>query len=193
MPDMAFEIDPDPNLELGPDLDLGADFGANPEDLPDPFPNEGWPRERVPKRDTRVIGAVHGAYHAVMLRLALSTRDYGLDAAEALVLQAILRNPGCAPWEIRREVGLLRSTLSSILDRLELAGLIHRRRSDFDRRRFEIWTTPAGTSAGVIAEAIMKDVEAEIASYTSPAERHGARAVFEAAMAIGHRERGVTD
>lgn len=183
MSDMAFEIDPDPHLEPFSD----------PEDPPDPFPNEGWPPERVPKRDTRVIGAVHGAYHAVMLRLAMSTRDYGLDAAEALVLQAILRNQGCAPWAIRREVGLHRSTLSSILDRLELAGLIRRRRSDFDRRRFEIWTTPAGAIAGAIAEAVMNDVEAEIASYTSPAQRHGARAVFEAAMAIGRRERGVTD
>ena len=191
MPGMAIETDPHPGVGLN--LDPILDLALGPDSDPNLPPDDGWPRPRVPKRDTRVIAAVHGAYHAVMLRLGVATRGYGVDPTEALVLQAILQNPGCAPWEIRREVGLHRSTLSSVLDRLERDGLIRRLRSDFDRRRFQIWTTSAGTATGGIVEAVMADVEAEIATYTSRAERHGARSVFEAAMAIGRRERGVTD
>lgn len=155
--------------------------------------DDGWPRERIPAHDTRVIGPVHGAYHAMMRRLGMSTRQHGLDPAEAIVLHAIYRNAGCAPWEIRHEVGLHRSTLSSTLDRLERDGLIRRTASEFNGSRFQIWTTPAGNLAGGVAGDVIDDVEAEIATYTSKAQRYGARAVFEASMAIGRRERGAMD
>lgn len=154
---------------------------------------EVWPAERTPARDTRVIAAVHGANHAVTRRLELSTRDHGLDAAEALVLATLLREPACPSWLLRRRIGTHRSTLSSILDRLELEDRIERRRSSFDGRRFEIHLTTLGRIAANIAELIIRDVEAEIAGYTSPAERHGAVAVFEACVAIGQRDRGSSD
>jgi DNA-binding MarR family transcriptional regulator len=152
--------------------------------------DDGWPQDRPSTHDTRVIAAVHGAHHAVTRRLEMSTRDHGLDAVEALVLDAILRNHGCASWEIRRELGLHRSTLSSILDRLERDNRIERRQSAYDGRRFEVRLTPAGTISAELAEFVIAGVEAEIAGYTSQAERHGAVAVFEACIAIDRRERG---
>jgi DNA-binding MarR family transcriptional regulator len=154
--------------------------------------DDGWPRERTPKQDTRVIAAIHGAHHAVTRRLEISTREHGLDAVEALVLDTILRDPGCAPWEIRSQIGLHRSTMSSVLDRLERESCIDRRQSAFDRRRFEIWLTPAGTIAAQLAEFVIADVELEISGYTSRAERHGAVAVYEACVAVGRRERGAS-
>jgi DNA-binding MarR family transcriptional regulator len=152
--------------------------------------DDGWPPERTPAVDTRVIAAVHGAHHAVTRRLELSTREHGLDAAEALVLDAVLRDVGCAPWEIRSRVGLHRSTMSSILDRLERDSRIERRRSSFDGRRFEVRLTQAGVIAAGLAEFVIAEVEAEIAGYTSRAERHGAKAVYEACVAIGRPDRG---
>jgi len=53
--------------------------------------DELWPAEPIRTRDARVVAAVNGAYHAVTRRLELSTRDHGLDASEALVLDALLR------------------------------------------------------------------------------------------------------
>lgn len=152
-----------------------------------------WPAELIRTRDARVVMAVHGAYHALTRRLELSTRDHGLDAAEALVLATLLREAGCPSWLLRRRTGLHRSTLSSILDRLESEDRVERRRGSFDGRRFEIHLTTAGRISADIAEFIVSDVEAEIAGYTSPAERHGAVAVFEACIAIGQRDRGSTD
>ena len=148
-----------------------------------------WPAEPNRKRDTHVVAAVNGAYQAVTRRLELSTRDHGLDASEALVLNALLREPACPPWLLRRRIGLHRSTLASILDRLERDDRIGRRRSSVDGRRFEIQLTTHGRVSADIAELIVRDVEAEIAGYTTPAERHGAVAVFEACVAIGHRSR----
>ena len=154
---------------------------------------ETWPRERQPVHDTRVIVAIHGARDAVSRRLAITTREHGLDPIESLVLGALLREPSCPPWLLRQRLGLHRSTLSSILDRLEHDGRIQRRKSSFDGRRFEILLTRAGTISADIAELIVRDVEAEIAGYTSPAQRHGAVAVFEACVAIGRRDRGSFD
>jgi MarR family transcriptional regulator, organic hydroperoxide resistance regulator len=154
--------------------------------------SDGWPPERPPTRDTRVIAAVHGAHHAVTRRLEISTREHGLDAGEALVLDTILRDQGCAPWEIRRQIGLRPSTLSSILDRLERESCIDRRQNSFDRRRFEIRLTTAGRISAGLAEFAIADVEGEIGGYTSRAERQGAVAVYEACVAVGRRERGAS-
>jgi DNA-binding MarR family transcriptional regulator len=151
-----------------------------------------WPPMRVPAADTKVIAAVHGAEHAVATRLGYATRVHGLDVAEALVLATIRVASGCAPWELRRRLGLHRSTLSSILDRLERAGRIERHAPD-GIRRFDIRLTPAGRTDADLATYVIGEVEAEIASYTSKQERHGALAVFEACLAIGHRERGVSE
>jgi DNA-binding MarR family transcriptional regulator len=151
--------------------------------------DELWPAEPIRTRDTRVVAAVNGAYHAVTRRLELSTRDHGLDASEALVLNTLLHEPACPPWLLRRRIGLHRSTLASILDRLEGEDRIERRRSSVDGRRFEIQLTTNGTVSADIAELIVHDVEGEIAGYTTPAERHGAVAVFEACVAIGQRDR----
>ncbi len=152
--------------------------------------DDGWPAEREPTSDTRVIASVQAAHHALTRRLEISTREHGLDASEALVLNAVLRDHGCAPWQIRTQLGLHPSTLSSILGRLERDGQIERRPSEFDGRRFEVRLTRAGTIAAEIGEFVIAEVEDEIASYTSRTERHGALAVYQASVAVGRRDRG---
>ena len=153
---------------------------------------EWWPAERLPVRDTRVIPAIDGARNAVSRRLGMETRLHGLDPAEALVLVTIQRGEGCAPWQIRSRLGLHRSTLGSILDRLERDERLTRGDSP-DGRRFDLRLTRAGHTAADLAHYAIESVEDEIAGYTSKAERRGAVAVFEACMAIEHRERGARD
>ncbi len=152
-----------------------------------------WPAERIPARDTRVIAAVHGAAHCITRRLELSTRDHAMDGAEALVLTQLLFEPSCPSWLLRSRTGLHRSTLSSILDRLERDGRIERHRNSVDGRRFEIEVTSSGRLSAEIAASLVRDIEAEIAGYTSRAERHGAVAVFEACLALGRRDRAAFD
>ena len=144
-----------------------------------------WPPERPGRRsDPSICRSVHGAYHALSRRLRVATRDHGLGASEAMVLAYLLRQPGCAPVVARHALGLHRSTLSSLLDRLEDNGLIRRAPSTYDGRRLEIDLTSLGAITAEIAEGVIRDVEAELAEFTSPTERRGAEAVFAACVAM---------
>jgi DNA-binding MarR family transcriptional regulator len=152
-----------------------------------------WPAEPPGrKRDPSVCRSVHGAYHALARRLHLATREHGLGASEAMVLAYLLHEPGCAAAVVRHALGLHRSTLSSLLDRLEHKGLIQRSPSSYDGRRLEIKLTRTGNAVAKTAEAIIRDAEAELAELTSPTERRGAEAVFAALVAM-NRPGGVLD
>jgi DNA-binding MarR family transcriptional regulator len=146
--------------------------------------DDDWPPLRSSPIDVRVIGSVHGAYQAMKRRLEVATREHGLDACEALVLAAIWKEPGCAPLDVRRRLGFHRSTLSSLLDRLERDGLINRPTSGFNGQRFELELTNSGRIAADVADLVIAAVEEELATYTSLAERRAALAVFEACVAI---------
>jgi DNA-binding MarR family transcriptional regulator len=150
-------------------------------DVADPWPTR---HEQYARVDPQICRSVHGAYHALMRRLATSSREHGLDASEALVLAWLRRSPGCAPTVLRHAFGFHRSTLSSILNRLERDGLLNRGTRSFGVRRLELNLTEAGLLAASIADAVIRDVEAHLAEYTSKAERRGAEAVYAACEAI---------
>jgi DNA-binding MarR family transcriptional regulator len=144
-----------------------------------------WPPERPgPTDDASICRSVHGAYHALGRRLQIATREHGLGVSEAMVLAYLLRQPGCAAAVVRHALGLHRSTLSTVLDRLERRSLIRRPRSSYDGRRLEIDLTVAGRIAAGIAESVIQDAEAELAEFTSPTQRRGAEAVFAACIAM---------
>ena len=152
-----------------------------------------WPPERPGRgTDPSICRSVHGAYHALGRRLESATREHGLGVSEAMVLAYLVHQRGCAAAVVRHALGFHRSTLSSLLDRLEAKGLIRRSRNAFDGRRLEIDLTPAGDLAAAMAADVIRDVEAELAEFTSATERRGAAAVFAATKAIT-RPGGVLD
>jgi DNA-binding MarR family transcriptional regulator len=153
--------------------------------------DDGWPPIRPSLIDTRVIGSVFGAYHALKHRLERALSEHGLDASEGLVLAAIKLEPRCAPLDVRRRLGFHRSTMSSVLDRLERDGLINRPPSAFNGQRFELVLTPLGSIAAEIAEFVITAVEEEVAGYTSREERRGALGVFGACVAIDRPDRPI--
>lgn len=53
-------------------------------------------------------------------------------------------NPGIAQIELGTHLGVDKASIVALLDRLERAGLIERRRCTRDRRRQGIWLTDAG-------------------------------------------------
>jgi MarR family transcriptional regulator, organic hydroperoxide resistance regulator len=145
---------------------------------------ELWPAIRASPFDHLMIAPVFGAFHSVRHRLELATREHGLDATEAMVLDTIRRDPLCPPWSIRRRLGFHRSTLSSILDRLERDGHITRAADSFTGQRFEVRLTTSGQIAAELGAFAIGAVEDEIAGYTSPLERQAAYGVFEACVAV---------
>ncbi|WP_433019463.1 MarR family winged helix-turn-helix transcriptional regulator [Kribbella sp. CA-294648] len=108
-----------------------------------------WRVER-PDLDVRpqgVIGRLHRIAARLTSELNLVYAQYGLTEGEFDVLAA-LRRAGTpyerAPGEIALHTMVTTGAVSKRVDRLEEAGLVHRRRSDADGRGRMVRLTPAG-------------------------------------------------
>lgn len=78
-------------------------------------------------------------------------RDFNRNVAEGYVRPGIFSamllahaNPGIAQIEIANQLGIDKASVVSLVDRMEEAGWVTRRRSTLDRRRQGIFLTPAG-------------------------------------------------
>jgi DNA-binding MarR family transcriptional regulator len=71
-------------------------------------------------------------------------RESGIEInpAQGRIMFALWQNDGIAIQELAKKTQLGKSTLTSMLDRLEAMGYIERRRSDRDRRKIFIFRTP---------------------------------------------------
>jgi DNA-binding MarR family transcriptional regulator len=103
---------------------------------------------------------------------ALTPGEFGL-----LVLVA--RNHGLSQMALARALGIDRSTLVPILDRLEARGLLVRRRSPSDGRTHALGLTPAGEKALGKFTRLVRDHERRVASKLSSAEARSLIALLE--------------
>ncbi len=140
-------------------------------------------------RPPLVAVSVHGAYHALNGRLGQVVRRHGIGTSEALVLHRLSREGACAPAVIRHALGFHRSTLSTILGRLERDGLIEREADEWTGRRLDIRLTQPGELLGAMASEEILEVDRELALFTSDDERRALDAVFAACAAINQPDR----
>ncbi len=84
----------------------------------------------------------------VLLRLARElrkeTEQLGVTARQVTLLWLVKRSPGLSLAELAAEEGISPPALSGNVDRLERAGLLHRVRSQDDRRRVGLELTDDG-------------------------------------------------
>ena len=78
-------------------------------------------------------------------------RDFGATVAEGEIrpglfslLLLVGANPGIAQIDLANQLSVDKASIVALVDRLEEAGWVQRRRSTEDRRRQEIFATPAG-------------------------------------------------
>ena len=71
-------------------------------------------------------------------------RETGLTTPQLVVMRAILDADEPTVSEISRQVSLSQATVTNILNRLESQKLVHRQRSEADRRRVHLTVTAAG-------------------------------------------------
>src|SRR6478752_8929879 len=79
-------------------------------------------------------------------------RDFNRNVAEGYVRPGVFSalllahaNPGIAQIEIANQLGIDKASVVALVDRMEDAGWVTRKRSTDDRRRQGIFLTPAGT------------------------------------------------
>jgi DNA-binding MarR family transcriptional regulator len=131
----------------------------------------------------RTQSAVFGDFAATFARAgeALTPGEFGL-----LVL--VERNTGLSQMALARALGIDRSTLVPILDRLQARGLLQRHRSPNDGRTHALALTAAGSKSLARFTKLVRTHEKRIASGLSSAEigtliellekvRHGARSL----------------
>lgn len=91
-----------------------------------------------------VLIALRRITRAIDLNSKKLVRLTGLTGPQLLVMRAIDREGRTKPSVVAREVQLSQATVTTILDRLERSGYVHRERSSADRRVVEIELTTNG-------------------------------------------------
>jgi DNA-binding MarR family transcriptional regulator len=85
----------------------------------------------------RAQGAMHRDFMAAVA-------EFELTQKQAATLWLIQANAGVSQVEVAAALGMDRATMLGLIDRLEDRGLVLRKRSTVDRRRQELYLTPAG-------------------------------------------------
>jgi len=85
----------------------------------------------------RAQGAMHRDFMAAVA-------EFELTQKQAATLWLIQANAGVSQVEVAAALGMDRATMLGLIDRLEDRGFVLRKRSTVDRRRQELYLTPAG-------------------------------------------------
>lgn len=84
--------------------------------------------------------------HALDVRSKRMARSLGVTGPQRLVIRVVGRSPASTASDISSTLGMHPSTLTGILRRLELQGLLEREADDVDRRRMRFHLTRKGVA-----------------------------------------------
>ena len=87
------------------------------------------------------------------------------------VLTVIRNNPGLSQTQLGNALGIDRSTVVAVIDRLESRGLVRRAPSPSDRRSHALHLSEAGTALQRQLEDMVRAHERHIARHLSPADQ----------------------
>jgi DNA-binding MarR family transcriptional regulator len=104
-------------------------------------------------------------------------RDFGATVAEGEIrpglfslLLLVGANPGIAQIDLANQLSVDKASIVALVDRLEEAGWVQRKRSMQDRRRQEIFATPAGQKKLAQLKREVQDHDAKFCSLFTPDE-----------------------
>ncbi len=86
----------------------------------------------------------------------LLTDTLGISTTQSAVLMFLKQNDGAAMGDLADGVGLKITSASGLIDRMEKAALVVRRRSDIDRRSIQIELTDQGRAMLKKAEPLIQ-------------------------------------
>jgi DNA-binding MarR family transcriptional regulator len=127
-----------------------------------------------------MIAELERAVHLVAVHIERAAGDVGVTQAEAHVLAQLDRRGPQTVGELQRSFGHKRSTLTNVLDRLDLRGLIERRLNPQDRRSFIVATTRDGARAARHVTQVLDSLERKVRNEVTPRDVEGISAVADA-------------
>jgi DNA-binding MarR family transcriptional regulator len=108
-------------------------------------------------------GTLHRRIIAALSGMALSQKL-------AAVLWLVGANPGTSQIAVGGALRMDRATTMNLIDKLEARGAVARQRSKVDRRRQELYLTPAGQAMLVEVKAIVQALERQFSEQFSSEE-----------------------
>lgn len=91
-----------------------------------------------------VLTELRRIIRATQLNAKKLAREAGLTASQLTLLQHVALRGERSPRQLAQTMSLSQATVSTLLERLELRGLIERRKADGDRRMVRVAITAAG-------------------------------------------------
>ena len=137
----------------------------------------------------RLIAHLHKATHQVGLYIHRELSEIPISQAEAHVLSHLSERDPCGIADLHHSFGHRRSTLTSILNRLEDRGLISREIHPDDRRSYLLRLTREGRPLANRARRTLERLEAGVLSRVSEREVAAFTAVLEAIQAAAEDDR----
>ena len=88
-----------------------------------------------------LISKIHQLSGRIFARMLKEYNIEEINPSQGRIMFVLWQNDGIAITELSKKTSLSKSTLTSMLDRLENDGFIRRKTSDKDRRKIQIWRT----------------------------------------------------
>lgn len=124
------------------------------------------------------LSPLHKASRQISVYLEEHTGELGLSPVEGHFLSYLASYSPAPIGELVRVFGIKQSTFTSLLDRLEKAGLVRREMNPGDRRSFLIHITDAGRDLAERLNRFLVAFEDEIRERVSARDLDGFRAVM---------------
>ena len=126
------------------------------------------------------LSPLHKASRQISVYLESHTRELGVSPAEGHVL-TYLRSYAPTPiGDLVRVFGIKQSTFTSMLDRLQESGFVHRETNPADRRSFLVQLSAEGRALADRLNGCLAALEDEIRQHLKPKDMEGFRAVMSA-------------
>ena len=138
---------------------------------------EGWPTPAL-------LRAARDTYRKAVWRRLFEGGFDDVPRDGSYVLSAIA-NRGVAPADAIRLLGVTKQAASQLIDTLVLRGYVERTTDAADRRRMVLKPTERGRAAASAVRAAVAEIDDELATRLSPADRASFRAGLGALIEIG--------
>jgi DNA-binding MarR family transcriptional regulator len=119
-----------------------------------------------------IVPALERATHAVALWIDHALGDLRLAQAEAHVLAYLAQHSPCSINDLHHSFGHKRSTLTSLLDRLDERGWIIREAHPTSRRMVQVRLTGAGRQVADQVGAALRDLEERVLAHAGWEDVH---------------------
>ena len=126
-----------------------------------------------------IVPALERAAHAVALWIERTFPDLRLTQAEAHVLAYLADHAPCSINDLHHSFGHRRSTLTSLLDRLERRGWVRRGAHPSSRRLVLVELTDAGRPVAERVRAAIRELEQRVATHAGSQDVAAFRQVIQ--------------